>query len=393
MSLSRLGGRLLTKFVTKRFFWTPSQINVHIPHVCRQLSSSPLPPGGSSLSKQLYSSSPLPIISSFINRFPSPVQPFLFLARMDKPIGTWLALLPSWWGIAICAPAGCFPDIWTMSLFAAGGFLMRGAGCTINDMWDKDFDKQVARTKTRPLAAGDISMIQAGFFLLSQLSLGLGVLSQLNAPSAQLAGASLFLVGLYPLMKRVTFFPQVVLGFAMNYGILMGAAACTPATTAVSATSFSLIPASLLNIPILQLFVAPVNWAVVFSPSVVAVIAPLYLGSICWTVIYDTLYAHQDTIDDAKLGLKSTALWMGERGTAPILSSLVCVMALSWACAGVAAGLGTPYFAAVAAASAHCLWQVQTAVLSDPNNLAKRFKSNTIAGWIILTGIIVAKVF
>jgi 4-hydroxybenzoate polyprenyltransferase len=355
------------------------------PNVCRYFSSSPLSSKSPPFTQSLSNSPP-----SFINRFPKNLQPYLLLARMDKPIGTWLALLPSWWGLAICAPFGSLPDVWTMSLFAAGGFLMRGAGCTVNDMWDKDFDKQVARTKTRPLAAGDLSMKQAGLFLFSQLSLGLCVLSQLNAPTAQLAGASLFLVGLYPLMKRVTFFPQVVLGFAMNYGILMGAASCAP-VSAFSASSLSMIPASIANLPIVSLFVTPVNWALIFSPSVASIVVPLYLGSICWTVIYDTLYAHQDTLDDAKLGLKSTALWMGERGTAPILSLLVCVMAISWISAGVAAGLGTPFFLAVSAASAHSLWQVQTAVLSDPQNLAKRFKSNTIVGWIILAGIVTAK--
>jgi 4-hydroxybenzoate polyprenyltransferase len=357
---------------------------------------SPSPPTPTTSLRPLLSyntSSRFPI-NSFISRFPKTIQPYLLLARMDKPIGTWLTLLPSWWGIAMCAPIGCFPDIWTMSLFAAGGFLMRGAGCTVNDMWDRDFDKQVARTNTRPLAAGDLSMSQAGFFLFSQLSLGLIVLSQLNAPTAQLAGASLFLIGMYPLMKRVTFFPQVVLGFAMNYGILMGAAAsATSSTTSNAIVSSTLVqfPEIVTSLPIISLFVTPVDWALVFPPSTLVFIVPLYIGSVCWTVIYDTLYAHQDTVDDAKLGLKSTALWMGEDKTVPILSSLVCVMALCWSCAGIAANLSTPYFLSVFLASLHSLWQVQTANLKDSNNLAKRFKSNTSIGWIILAGIIVSK--
>ncbi|KAM7415809.1 hypothetical protein PAMA_018052 [Pampus argenteus] len=150
--------------------------------------------------------------ATIVNSAPAPVRPYLRLMRLDKPIGTWLLYLPCTWSIALAADPGCLPDLGMLTLFGTGALLMRGAGCTINDMWDKDFDKKVSRTATRPIASGEISRMQALVFLGGQLSLALGVLLCLNYYSIALGAASLSLVVTYPLMKRITYWPQFVLG-------------------------------------------------------------------------------------------------------------------------------------------------------------------------------------
>uniref|UniRef100_A0A3B3ZT58 4-hydroxybenzoate polyprenyltransferase n=1 Tax=Periophthalmus magnuspinnatus TaxID=409849 RepID=A0A3B3ZT58_9GOBI len=149
--------------------------------------------------------------ASIVNSAPAPVQPYLRLMRLDKPIGTWLLYLPCTWSIALASDPGCLPHLGMLTLFGTGALLMRGAGCTINDMWDKDFDKKVSRTATRPIASGEISRFQALVFLGGQLSLALGVLLCLNNYSIVLGAASLGLVVTYPLMKRITYWPQLLL--------------------------------------------------------------------------------------------------------------------------------------------------------------------------------------
>ncbi|XP_077924993.1 4-hydroxybenzoate polyprenyltransferase, mitochondrial isoform X3 [Halichoerus grypus] len=194
--------------------------------------------------------------AAVVNSAPRPLQPYLRLMRLDKPIGTWLLYLPCTWSIGLAAEPGCFPDWYMLSLFGTGAVLMRGAGCTINDMWDRDYDKKVIRTVNRPIAAGDISIFRSFIFLGGQLTLALGVLLCLNYYSIALGAASLLLVITYPLMKRITYWPQLALGLTFNWGALLG-------------------------------------WSAVKGSCDPSVCLPLYFSGIMWTLIYDTIYAHQ----------------------------------------------------------------------------------------------------
>ena len=285
--------------------------------------------------------------------------------RLDRPIGTYLVLLPGLWGLALAAPPGGLPDASLVALFCGGAFVMRGAGCTVNDMWDRRFDGQVARTASRPLASRQLSMLSAWTFLGAQLSVGLAILTQLNWPTIQLGVACVPLVMLYPAMKRFTHLPQVALGAAMNWGVLMGAAA----TATAAATAGDLAAA------------APWGSALL-----------LYAGGVCWTVVYDTIYAHQDKVDDARLGLKSTALLFGAH-TVPILSALSLAAGGLWAAAGMTAGLAAPFFAAVGVSTAHLLWQVCGADYGDRASLAARFVSNQTVGCVVLAGLLAGRWF
>lgn len=197
---------------------------------------------------------------------PVKVRPYLHLSRADKQIGTMLLLWPCAWGIGLAAPVGEFPDMVLLSRFAVGALVMRSAGCVINDLWDKDFDKHVERTKTRPLASGAISVPQALGLLGLQLTAGLAVLVGLNPTSIALGMASMPLVVAYPLMKRFTYWPQFVLGLTFNWGSLLGYTAVTGSMSSLTAA------------------------------------LPLYGAGVCWTLIYDTLYGYQDRDDDSKLG-------------------------------------------------------------------------------------------
>ena len=281
------------------------------------------------------------------------LQPYLKLTRIDRPIGTYLVLLPGLWGLALAAPAGGLPDPAYAALFTAGAFLMRSAGCTINDIWDRDFDGKVARTAQRPLAAGRLGLLQAWSFLGLQLSAGLGILLQLNWYTIGLGCAIVPVVIAYPLLKRVTHWPQAVLGLAMNYGVVMG----------WGATHGSIDPSAVLS---------------------------MYAGAVSWTIVYDTIYAHQDKVDDARLGLRSTALYMGGRSKA-ILTGFSLFTGAAWTATGLFTGLAWPYFAAVAASSGHMLWQARTADYSDRMSLARRFVSNQWVGWVMLAGIVAGK--
>ena len=290
---------------------------------------------------------------------PESMVPYLKLARMDRPIGTALLLWPSLWSIALAAPAGHLPDLGLMALFGVGAVVMRGAGCVVNDMWDRDIDSKVARTTKRPLAAGTITMQQATGFLAAPLGVGLGVLTQLNPFSIGLGAASLVPVALYPAAKRVLAWPQAVLGLTFNWGALLG-------------------------------------WAAVHGSLYTPAVVPLYAGCALWTVVYDTIYAHQDKVDDAALGLKSSALTLGDDASRPVLTGLTVGAGALWAGAGLALG-GTPwavggaYYAGVATMTGHVLWQVRTADWDDRENLNDRFVSNMPAGAILLAAIVLAK--
>lgn len=248
------------------------------------------------------------------------VSPYIRLMRMDRPIGTYLLFWPCGWSIALSANAGCWPDFHMLALFATGALVMRGAGCTINDLWDRDIDKKVERTRTRPLASGEISTLDAIVFLSAQLSLGLLVLVQLNLESIMLGACSLGLVVTYPLMKRITYWPQLVLGMAFNWGALLGWCATQGA----------------------------VDWSACL---------PLYLSGICWTIVYDTIYAHQDKNDDIQIGVKSTALRFGDN-TKIWLSGFTAAMLAGLTTAGLACDQTLPYYASVGIVGGHLIQQV-----------------------------------
>ncbi|XP_056274877.1 4-hydroxybenzoate polyprenyltransferase, mitochondrial [Pseudoliparis swirei] len=288
--------------------------------------------------------------ATVVNAAPASVQPYLRLMRLDKPIGTWLLYLPSTWSIALAADPGCLPHLDMLALFGVGALLMRGAGCTINDMWDKEFDKKVARTATRPIASGEISQMQALAFLGGQLSLGLGVLLCLNYYSIALGAASLALVISYPLMKRITSWPQLVLGLTFNWGALLG-------------------------------------WSAVKGFCDWSVCLPLYFSGVMWTMIYDTIYAHQDKEDDVKVGVKSTALMFHEQ-TKPWLSGFMAAMMSGLVVTGVNAEQTLPYYAVLATVAVHLTHQIYTLDINKPEDCWKKFSSNRNLGLLLLLGII-----
>ncbi|XP_024130301.1 4-hydroxybenzoate polyprenyltransferase, mitochondrial [Oryzias melastigma] len=288
--------------------------------------------------------------SAIVNSAPAFVQPYLRLMRLDKPIGTWLLYLPCTWSIALAAEPGCLPDLGMLALFGTGAVLMRGAGCTINDMWDKDFDKQVARTASRPIASGDISQFQALVFLGGQLSLALGVLLCLNYYSIALGASSLCLVITYPLMKRITYWPQLVLGLTFNWGALLG-------------------------------------WAAVRGSCDWSVCLPLYFSGVMWTLIYDTIYAHQDKEDDVKVGVKSTALRFQDQ-TKLWLSGFTAAMMSGLVVAGVNAEQTLPYYAALTAVALHLTHQIYSVDINKAEDCWKEFSSNRNLGLLLLFGIV-----
>ncbi len=277
------------------------------------------------------------------------LEPYMLLSRVDKPIGTWLLLWPSWWSICLANPAG-LPDLTTMGMFGAGAFLLRGAGCTVNDMWDRDFDRAVERTKTRPLASGVLTQGQALGWLAMQLSAGLSILLQLPPSSQMIGAASLPFVVAYPLMKRWWGWPQAFLGVTINWGAMMG-------------------------------------WAAIHDGVDWSVVGPLYASGFFWTLVYDTIYAHQDKKDDLKVGVKSTALTFGDRTKAYLagfgVANIACLAA-----AGAMAGCHTPFYFGAAAAGAHMAWQIGAVDLDDADDCMAKFKSNFWYGAVVCAGIV-----
>ena len=279
-------------------------------------------------------------------------RPYLRLARMDRPIGSWLLLLPCWWsaGLAAIASGARYPDPWHVLLFFIGAFAMRGAGCTWNDITDRDLDARVERTRSRPLPARQVSVTQAFAFLVLQALIGLVVLLQFNRFAILTGIASLVIVAVYPFMKRITWWPQVVLGLAFSWGALMGFAV------------------TLGRIDLTALV--------------------LYAGSIAWVIGYDTIYAHQDAEDDALIGVKSTARLFGAR-THLALSVFYPLAVLL---IGVALALGAarwPAWIGLLAFAAHLLWQIRTLDISNPALCLRLFRSNRDAGLLLFAGLLV----
>ena len=282
---------------------------------------------------------------------PPGFRPYIRLARLDRPIGTWLLLFPGWWSIAMAARH--WPDWWLLALFGIGAVAMRGAGCTLNDIADRGFDAQVARTRTRPIPSGAVSVRQAALFMALQLAAGAAVLASLSRTAVLLGFLVLLLIGTYPFMKRITYWPQFFLGLNFNWGALMGWAAVRDGLG------------------------APALW--------------LYLGGIAWTLGYDTIYAHQDKEDDALIGVKSAALALGAR-TRPFLFLFYAAAVALWGAAGAADGIGAPFWIALALTAAQFAWQAARVDTDDPADCLAKFKSNRLAGWLMLAGIVAAHV-
>jgi 4-hydroxybenzoate polyprenyltransferase len=283
---------------------------------------------------------------------PAGWRPYIRLARLDRPIGTWLLLFPGWWAVAMAAPPGGWPDWRLIALFGFGAIVMRAAGCTLNDIIDRDFDARVARTRTRPIPSGAVSVKQAALFLIVLLAIGAAILLCLNRLAILLGLLVLVLIATYPLMKRITWWPQFFLGLNFNWGALLGWAAATGTLTA---------PAFLL-----------------------------YAGGIFWTLGYDTIYAHQDKEDDALIGVKSSALALGSR-TRPFLFLFYVAAAILWLAAGAAAHLAWPFYLGLALAAAQLLWQAAFVDTARPDDCLGKFKSNRWAAWLILLGIIASR--
>jgi 4-hydroxybenzoate polyprenyltransferase len=284
-------------------------------------------------------------------RAPSVIQPYLQLARADRPIGAWLLLFPCWWSLALAdlARGRPYPDVKYLVLFAIGAFVMRGAGCAYNDFVDRDFDASVARTASRPIPSGRVSAGQALAFAILLSLVGLLVLLQFNPFTIWLGVASLGLIAVYPFMKRFTYWPQVVLGLTFKWGALMG-------------------------------------WAAVYGRLDPAAWV-LYAGCVLWTIGYDTIYAHQDKDDDALLGLKSTALRFGA-STQSWLGGFYSAAIVLWAAAGVLAGAHWIFFTALALVGLQLAWQVTTLNINDADNCLRRFRSNRDVGWAVFLGLV-----
>jgi 4-hydroxybenzoate polyprenyltransferase len=276
--------------------------------------------------------------------------------RLDRPIGTWLLYWPCVFGLVLGAAAGDRPfsslrDWWLIVLFGIGSIVMRGAGCTYNDIVDRDIDAQVARTRTRPIPSGAISVKRAWLFLAAQCLLGLLILLQLNRYSILLGVASLLLVAGYPFMKRITWWPQAWLGLTFNWGALLGFAAETG--------------------------------------SIDIADAMLYAGLFFWTLGYDTIYAHQDKDDDALIGVKSTARLLGKQSRNWILGFYAAAFTLILA-AGFVEHSGWPYAFLMLAAGAHLLWQVRSLDIDDPEKCLKLFRSNRDTGVMIAIALLLS---
>ncbi len=283
---------------------------------------------------------------------PQGIRPYLRLARVDRPIGTWLLLFPGWWSLALAAPPGGLPDGYVMVLFAIGALLMRGAGCTINDIVDRDFDKKVARTATRPLASGALSLKQALVFLVLQLAVAFIILLQLEPLAIKLGVLSLLLVVAYPFMKRITWWPQAFLGLTFNWGALMGYAAVTN--------------------------------ALAWPPLL------LYVAGFFWTLFYDTIYAHQDKEDDALIGVKSTARYFGDNTRSWLIGFAIATILLLMLMV-MTADLGWVAKLGVIGVALHLGWQTVSCNFDDAKNCRDTFYSNRFIGWILLAGLIIAK--
>ena len=295
------------------------------------------------------------VAQNWVDRFaPRWSRPYLRLSRADRPAGTWLLLLPCWWGLALAVAAdpagGTLHDIWVAFACAIGAFLMRGAGCTWNDITDRKIDAEVARTKSRPIPSGRVTTRQAAIWMALQALVAFGILLTFNSYAIALGIASLLPVAIYPFAKRFTWWPQVFLGFAFNWGALL----------AWAAHSGSL------------------GW-----PPVL-----LYLSGIAWTLFYDTIYAHQDKEDDALIGVKSTARLFGDNTPrALFIFFALSVTLMGFAAVNATVMLDNKFVVLIGIAAAwlfgmHLSWQMRRLDINNPDVCLHLFRSNRDAGLI-----------
>jgi 4-hydroxybenzoate polyprenyltransferase len=296
------------------------------------------------------------IPASWVEYAPRRLQPWARLARLDRPIGTWLLFWPCVFGLILGAAADerrflDWRDLYFVLLFGIGALVMRGAGCTFNDIVDRKIDAAVARTRNRPIPSGAVSVTGAVVFLIVQLLLGLAILLQFNWFAVALGASSLMLVAAYPFMKRITWWPQAWLGLTFNWGALLGFAAQT----------------GRLDIGV----------------------GILYAGLVFWTLGYDTIYAHQDKDDDELIGVKSTARLFAQNSKAWILRFYAIAFTLILA-AGFTEHTGWAFAFVMLAAGAHLLWQVKTLDTENPDNCLAVFRSNREAGALVALAFLLA---
>lgn len=318
---------------------------------------------------------------------PEGLKPWLKLGRFDRPIGIWLLLLPGWQGIALAlaqyqqAPA--LYDLWLFVGFGIGACLMRAAGCAFNDIVDRDFDAQVARTAQRPIPSGRISVKQAWAFVVACSLISLLVLLTLPTVAILLGVGSLGLVAAYPFMKRITWWPQAWLGLTFNWGALMGFAAALPLAAAAL-----LLPADLAGEfrPFLRSPASDSGHAIALAWQAYIPAALLWLGGVFWTLGYDTIYALQDIEDDAMIGVKSSArrLASAVRPGVAVFYGLTIILA---ALTGLAAGLGLLFWLSLAIYAVHLACQIIRLDRNDGALALKLFKSNRESGVILLAAI------
>ncbi|MGB7286743.1 MAG: 4-hydroxybenzoate octaprenyltransferase [Salaquimonas sp.] len=309
---------------------------------------------------------------NWVHKFlPQSLWPYAQLARWERPIGWKLLMWPCWWSAAMAFSVwfhsqsnhvfnasnsieslrwviGSSDLPFYLLFFTLGAFVMRGAGCTYNDLVDQDIDDKVSRTRSRPLPSGRVTRKQAAIFLSLQLLVGLLILLQFNTTTIIVGLVSVVTIVIYPFMKRITWWPQLFLGLAFSWGALVG-------WTAI---------AGALHLPAIA----------------------LYLGSICWVIAYDTIYAYQDIEDDALVGVKSTARLFAEK-TRTALSILYSLALVLFAIAFHLTGVAWPAWVGLALGALHLGWQVKSFSYSDPANSLQLFKSNSGFGWIVFLGL------
>ena len=290
-------------------------------------------------------------VEGWVALLPRGWRPYALLMRADRPIGSWLLFLPGLWGIALGATSW-FQALWLTALFFVGAVVMRGAGCVVNDLWDRDIDKLVERTRGRPLASGAVSPRQAVVLLAALCVIGLLILLQLNATAIWLGVLSLLPIVLYPLAKRVTDYPQLVLGFTFGWGAVMGPVAASGA----------------------------VSWAML----------TLYGATIAWILGYDTIYAHQDREDDAMVGIRSTALKFGAR-TRPFLAACYVSVLSLLGLTGWLTGLSVWFYPALILPGALLAWQVTVLDIHDPAHCLRLFRANREVGLLAALAILIGR--
>jgi 4-hydroxybenzoate polyprenyltransferase len=282
---------------------------------------------------------------------PAVTRPYLRLARLDRPIGSWLLLMPCWWSVGLTGMAsGHLPSLTHVVLFFIGAFAMRGAGCTWNDLVDRDLDGKVERTRSRPIPSGQVTARQAAVFMAAQALVGLAVLLQFNGFTILTGLASLGVVAIYPFMKRITYWPQIFLGLAFSWGALMG---------------------------------WPAAFGRLDGPALV-----LYAGSIAWVIGYDTIYAHQDREDDMMIGIKSTALLFGDH-TQRMLMVFYSIAVVLIGAAGLMAGGTWIFMLGLFAFAAHLAWQIKRLDIDNPAHCLMLFRSNRDAGLILFGAMLI----